>query len=213
MTDLKHLSVEKFTAATASDAPAPGGGSVAALVGSLGAALAEMVANLTAGKEKFAEVDAEMQLVAAEAATIRLQLLDEIKKDVESFTAYMTALRMPKETEKQKAVRSAAMQAGLKEASLVPLEMAKTAIRIFPLAETAVKKGNPTAVTDGLAAAMLARTAVISGLLNVKINLGSIRDEAFVADLSAQVKNLEQQAISLEKQVLGCSALTDKIFE
>ncbi len=213
MADLKNLSVEEFVAVTASDAPAPGGGSVSALAGSLGAALAEMVANLTVGKEKYAEVDAEMQQMSAQAAEIRKELVEAIQKDTESFTSYMTALKLPKETEEEKALRRQAMQAGLKEAALVPLEVAKTAVKIFPVAKTVVEKGNSNAVTDGLVAAMMTRTAVIGALLNVKINLGSIKDEAFVADLAAQVKSLEQQAITLEKEVLSCSELTNTLFE
>lgn len=213
MTEFKNLTVEQFVSLTASDAPAPGGGSVTALVASLGAALAEMVANLTVGKEKYAAVDAQMREVAAQTSALRAELVDGIQKDVDSFTAYMTALRMPKDTEEQKAARQQAMQQGLKTAALVPLDVAKTAVKIFPLAQQAVQYGNPMAVTDGLAAAMLARSAVLGALLNVKINLASIKDEAFVADISAQVKQLEKQAITLEKQVLDASSLTDTIFE
>ncbi|MBR5251211.1 MAG: cyclodeaminase/cyclohydrolase family protein [Oscillospiraceae bacterium] len=213
MTEFKNLTVEQFVSLTASDAPAPGGGSVTALVASLGAALAEMVANLTVGKEKYADADAQMREVAAQTSALRAELVDGIQKDVDSFTAYMTALRMPKDTEEQKAARQQAMQRGLKTAALVPLDVAKTAVKIFPLAQRAVQYGNPMAVTDGLAAAMLARSAVLGALLNVKINLASIKDEAFVSDISAQVKQLEKQAITLEKQVLDASSLTDTIFE
>lgn len=213
MENLKNLTVEQFVSLTASDAPAPGGGSVSALAASLGAALAEMVANLTIGKEKYADVDAQMHDVAAQAAQLRTELVEAIHKDTESFTAYMTALKMPKDTEEQKTVRRNAMQAGLKEAAVVPLEVAKTAVKIFSLAQQVVTSGNPNAVTDGLVAAMLARSAVLGALLNVKINLGSIKDQEFVADLTAQVKQLEKQAITLEKQVLDASELTNTIFE
>lgn len=212
MTDLKDLSVEKFVAVTASDAPAPGGGSVSALAAGLGAALAEMVANLTIGKEKYADVDSQMRQAAQQSAQLRTELTAAIQKDTESFTAYMTALKMPKDTEEQKAARRQAMQDGLKEAALVPLEVAKTAVKIFPVAKLVVEKGNPNAVTDGLVAAMMARSAVLGALLNVKINLGSIKDETFVADLAAQVKQLEETAVALEKQVLACSELTDTIL-
>ena len=213
MADMKYLSVEDFAALTASDAPAPGGGSVSALAATLGAALAEMVANLTIGKEKYAEVDAEMRTLAQQAAALRTELIDAIQKDTESFNGYMAALKMPKETDEQKTARREAMQKGLKEAALVPLEVAKTTVKIFPIAQAVVQRGNPNAVTDGLVAAMLARSATLGALLNVKINLGSIKDEAFVADMSAQVKQLEQQAITLEKQVLDCCELTDTLFE
>lgn len=114
MADLKNLSVEEFAAVTGSDAPAPGGGSVAALAGGLGAALAEMVANLTIGKAKYADVEEEMKGLAAEGAALRKELIDSIQKDTESFTAYMNALGMPKNTDEEKAARKEAMQNGLK---------------------------------------------------------------------------------------------------
>ena len=185
MADLKNLSVEEFAAVTGSDAPAPGGGSVAALAGGLGAALAEMVANLTIGKAKYADVEEEMKGLAAEGAALRKELIDSIQKDTESFTAYMNALGMPKNTDEEKAARKEAMQNGLKEAAVVPL-----------------------AVTDGLVASMMARTAVLSALLNVKINLGSIKDEEFVARMAAKVAELEKAAMDGEKAVMELSALT-----
>lgn len=211
MANLKELTVEQFVDVTASDAPAPGGGSVAALAGALGAALAEMVANLTIGKAKYADVDAEMRELAASAAEIRKELTAAIQKDTESFTMYMNALGMPKDTDEQKAARREAMQAGLKEAAKVPLAVAETSVKIFPVAEAVVKKGNTNAVTDGLVAAMMTRTAVIGALLNVKINLGSIKDEAFVAEMAAKVKELEEQAVACEKNVMKCSELTAEI--
>lgn len=208
MIELKELTVEKFAEITASDAPAPGGGSVAALAGGLGAALAEMVANLTVGKAKYMDVDGEMRELAADGAAIRRELLDAIQKDSESFTGYMNALAMPKETDEEKAARREAMQAGLKAAARVPLAVAETAARIFPLAEAAVERGNKNAVTDGLVAAMMARTAVLGALLNVKINLGSIKDEAFVTEMAKKVRMLEEQAAASEKRILGKSELS-----
>ena len=212
MADMKYLSLEEFTALTASDAPAPGGGGVSALVAALGVALAEMMANLTIGKAKYADVDEEMRALAQQAADLRKELIDAIQKDAESFNGYMAALRRPKETEQEQLARREAMQQGLKEAALVPLEVAKTTVKIFPIAQAVVQKGNTNAITDGLAAALLSRSAVLGALLNVKINLASIKDETFVAEYSAQVKQLEQQAIELEKQVLACSDITDKIL-
>lgn len=213
MADLKTLSVEQFAEITGSDAPAPGGGSVAALAGGLGAALAEMVANLTIGKAKYADVDGEMRELAAKGAELRKELIDSIQKDTESFTAYMNALGMPKDTDEQKAVRRAAMQNGLKEAAKVPLEVAEIAVKIFPVAEAVVAKGNANAVTDGLVSTMLARTAVLSALLNVKINLGSIKDEAFVSEMAAKVAALEEEAIASEKRILALSSLTDTLLK
>ena len=212
MADLKNLSVEEFAAVTASDAPAPGGGSVSALAGALGAALAEMVANLTVGKAKYAEVEDEMKELSAKGAEIRSELIAGIQKDTESFTMYMNALGMPKDTDEQKAVRREAMQNGLKEAAKVPLEVAETAAKIFPIAEAVVKRGNTNAVTDGLVASMMARTAVIGALFNVKISLGSIKDEAFVADMAAKVKALEELAITSEQAILKACELSNELY-
>ena len=142
MSNFKDLTVEQFIDVTASEAPAPGGGSVSALAGSLGAALAEMVANLTIGKIKYIEVEDEMKELAAAAAEIRTELTAAIQKDTESFHLYMTALKLPKETEEEKAVRKEALQSSLKEAAKVPLEAAEAAVKIFPIAKVAVVKGN-----------------------------------------------------------------------
>lgn len=212
MADLKDLTVTEFVNVTASDAPAPGGGSVAALAGALAAALAEMVANLTVGKAKYAEVEGEMKELAAAGAALRVELLDDIQKDSTSFNLYMDAIGMPKDTDEEKAARRDAMQNGLKAAAQVPLSVAEAAYKIFPIAEAVVARGNTNAVTDGLVASMMARTAVIGALFNVKINLGSIKDEAFVAELAAQVKTLEEKAIAYEQKILKASDLSDKLY-
>ena len=137
MADLKDLTVEGFVQITSSDEPAPGGGSVSALAGALGAALAEMVARLTTGREKYADAEEAMQLVLKEAAQIKEDLLLAIQKDSSSFEQYMTALSLPKSTEEEKAARRAAMQDGLKAAAQVPMSVARTAGRILPLARLA----------------------------------------------------------------------------
>ena len=211
MTELKDLTIEEFAKVTASDAPAPGGGSVAAAAGSLAAALAEMVANLTIGKEKYAEAENEMRELAEKGQAIREKLIADIQRDSSSFNLYMAALRMPKDTEEEKAARREAMQRGLKEAAVVRLSVAETAAEIFPLAEAAVARGNANAVTDGLVSAMMARTAVLSALLNVKINLNSIKDEAFRADMEKQVKGLEKTASEYEAKILKSSELSPEI--
>lgn len=202
MAELKNLTIESFAALTASDAPAPGGGSVSAVAGVLGAALSEMVANLTIGKAKYAEVEEEMKALAKKATELRGRLMEDIQKDTEAFNLYMEALGMPKDTEEEKTARRDAMQNGLKAAAQVPLGAAKTAAEIFPVAEAVVQRGNKNAVTDGLVSAMLARTAVLGALLNVKINLGSIKDEAFKAQMQAEVDALTELAVESEKKIL-----------
>lgn len=208
MENLKNLTVEDFIQITSSDAPAPGGGSISALAGALAAALAEMVARLTVGREKYAASEEEMQRVIREAQAIRLELTEAIDKDSASFNQYMEALSLPKSTEEEKAVRRAAMQEGLKAAARVPLAVAEAAVRVLPLAELAVTRGNTNAVTDGLVATMMARSAVLGALFNVKINLSSIHDEEFVAGMKGRVAELEQEALAGEKKIFGQTELS-----
>ena len=154
----------------------------------------------------------EMQALAAEGAALHEELLAGIKKDSESFNGYMRALKLPKETEEEKKIRTAALQQGLKEATEAPLAIAESAAKIFPMAEAVVKRGNKGAVSDGLIAAMLARTAVVGALFNVKINLASIKDESYVSELGKKVEKLESDAIFCEKSILCLSKLSDTVY-
>ena len=208
MSTYPEMTLQEFVDLTGSDAPAPGGGSVAALAGALGAALSQMVAELTVGREKYADAEEAMQAVRAEAAAIKQELLETIEKDSNSFNGYMRALRLPKETEEEKAFRREAMQNGLKEASLVPLHAAETAVRILPLAKKAAQMGNANAVSDALVSAMMARSAAISAVLNCRINLQSIRDEEFVNEYGARADELVRKALIGEREVLALSPLT-----
>lgn len=207
MANLKDLTVDGFVQITSSEEPAPGGGSVSALAGALAAALAEMVARLTVGRERYAAAEEEMQQVLREAGAIKEELVAAIQKDSSSFEQYMAALALPKNTEEEKAARREAMQEGLKAAAQVPLGVARSAARILPLAQAAVARGNGNAVTDALVAAMMARTAVLGALFNVKINLSSIRDEAFVQELSREAAALEQAALEGEQAILRSSEI------
>ena len=201
--DMQEMTVRELAALTASDAPAPGGGAIAALSGAFGAALAAMVGSLTVGKKGYEGVQAQMADLTAQSRNLAQRLLAAMDEDANSFNGYMAALAMPKGTEEEKTVRRAAMQEALKSASLVPLNTAKTTAEIFPLAEAAVKSGNKNAVTDGLVAAMMARTAVLSALLNVKINLGSIKDETFVLELRQECEALQTEALAAEECILA----------
>ena len=200
--DMQDMKVRDLMELTASDAPAPGGGAIAALSGAFGAALAAMVGSLTAGKNGYEEVQAEMTDMSTEARKLSEKLLSAMDEDANSFNGYMAALKMPKRTEEEKAFRRTAMQEALKSASLVPLNTAKMAAEIFPLAEAAVRSGNKNAVTDGLVAAMMARTAILGALLNVKINLGSIKDDTFIDELRESCAILQAETISAEQRVL-----------
>lgn len=200
---MKEMTLVEFAKQTASSSPVPGGGSIAALAGALSAALAQMVAELTVNKKGYEDSEEKMKELASKAEAIREQLLDDIKRDSESFNKYMEALKLPKETDEEKIFRTNMMQEGLKEAAIVPFEVASLAYEIMPLAEEAVISGNKNAVTDGLVSAMMARTAVLSALLNTRINLGSIKDEAFVKEYSEKVEKLEKQTIEFEKNILA----------
>lgn len=191
-----------FVATTASNEPVPGGGSIAALSGALAAALAEMVANLTIGKKKYVEVESEMKGIVEALEVKRQELVELIDKDANSFDDVMKAFKLPKETDEEKAARSAAIQEGTKYAASVPLQTAKVAYSIMEYSKIVVEKGNTNAVTDGAVSAMMARTAVLSALMNVKINLGSIKDEKFVSDMTGEVNELEAAAIKAEKEIL-----------
>lgn len=200
---MKDMSLTEFAKLTASNEPAPGGGSIAALAAAFSAALSEMVANLSVGKAKYIEVEPEMSALIDLTSELRAELLDDVQRDCESFSSYMQALALPKDDDAQKAARSAAMQAALKEAVAVPFAVAEKAAALLPHAQTVVEKGNQSAVTDGMVAAMLARTAVRSALLNVKINLQSIKDEAYVAEMRKKCAELEQYAIRTEAEILA----------
>ena len=180
---------------------------------SLAAALTEMVAGLTIGKKKYADVEEEMKAAIEPMKEICAQLLDDIKRDSESFDQYMQALTLPKETEEEKAARTEAMQNGLKAAVAVPLSVAKAACGILPYAETMVVKGNKTAVTDALVATMMARTAVLGAGFNVKINLESIKDQEYVDRIGKEVAELEKQAVEMEKKILAQSGVSRSAVE
>ncbi len=197
--ELIQLSVAEFSAVTASDAPAPGGGSVSALCGNLSAALAEMVANLTVGKEKYADYENEMQTVLRDLPALREKLLLAIDEDTRAFDRYMAALKLPKGSEERKN----AMQEGLKAAALVPLTVADTACKLFPYLETVLLHGNANAVTDAMVGTMLARTCALGAIFNVRVNLSSIKDEAFVADLTEQCRHLQEIVVRRETELLA----------
>ena len=203
----------EFVNLLASKSAVPGGGGAAALVGAIGMALGSMVCNLTIGKKKYAEVEEEMKEAVEPMHKICEQLLDDIKRDSESFDLYMQALTLPKETEEEKAARTEAMQNGLKAAVAVPLSVAKAAYEVLPFAEVMVTKGNKTAVTDALVATMMARTAVLGALFNVKINLESIKDEEFVKATSEEVAVLEKKAVAFEQKILAQAGVSKSVTE
>ncbi len=206
MTDkklLKDHTLSQFCDVTAGSDPVPGGGSVSALCGSISASLTEMVANLTIGRKKYVEVEEEMKEVAKKADEIRHRLIEAIDQDSEAYDLVSQAFKLPKETDEEKAHRSAKIQEATKVAATVPMEVAKTTYRLIPLIEKVVMKGNQNAITDGCIAMMNCRLGVIGAILNVRINLGSIKDEAFVRELTADCEKLEKDITEVEHRLLA----------
>ena len=199
---LANLNLIDFLEKTASSKPVPGGGSIAALSAAVASSLSEMVANLTIGKKEYAAVEDEMKTISKEASRYRDKLIKDIDKDSEAYKQVMLAFKLPEGTEEEEKQREQSIQDRLKQAALVPLSVAKDAFNIIDLAGRVVKKGNKNAVTDGAVAVMMARTAVLSALYNVKINLNSIKDGSFVDEVSKQVKYFEDEIEKKEKEVL-----------
>jgi len=192
-----------FVAATASKEPTPGGGAIAALTAATGAALAEMVANLTFGKKGYEAVQTEMEALQAKAEEIRNRMLELSQADADVFNIFMKALGLPKNTNEEKAIRTAAIQQAYKDAAMVPFEIGELANQIFYLAELASRKGNQNLITDGIIAAINARAAVKSAFLNVRINLSGIKDESFVAELTSKMYAIEKDLDVKESSIIG----------
>lgn len=199
---LKDLKINEFIDKTAGSDPVPGGGSISALCGTISAALTQMVAQLTIGKKKYVEVEEEMKAIAQKAEGILNELILDIDRDSDAYNMVFDAFKLPKETDEEKAKRSDAIQEATKHAALVPMEVAKKTFSLLPLIQAVVEKGNQNAITDGCVAMMCARTAVLGALLNVRINLGSLKDEAFVTNLATEAKKMEEEVQSIERKVL-----------
>lgn len=200
---LRELPVNKFLEATASNTPVPGGGSVAALSAAMAAGLVEMVAGLTVGKPGFESVSGEMCRILERARSYRENFLLSVDRDAEAFGRVVAAFRLPKATDEERRERQAAVQEAFKEAARVPLQVARDAGIILDLAGTVVAEGNRNAVTDGLVGAMMARTAVLSALYNVCINLASIRDEPFAEDVRREVEAIRAEVLLKEQTILA----------
>ena len=162
-----------------------------------------MVANLTIGKKKYADVQDEMAEIAKSAAALQKELVLDVDRDSEAYDGVSQAFKLPKETDEEKAIRSAAIQENTKKAALVPMEVARRASALLPSIEAVVARGNQNAVTDGCVAMMCARVAVVGALFNVRINLTSIKDEEFVARLREEADRLEADVLAREAAVIA----------
>lgn len=200
---LADLSIKEFLAKTASNSPVPGGGSIAALSAAIAASLSEMVAHLTIGKKGYEALEEEMQEIAKDAFQYRERLIRYIDKDSNAYNDVMAAFKLPKGTEQERNNREGAIQEALINATLVPLDVARDAFKIIELAGKVVKQGNKNAVTDAAVAVMMARTAALSALYNVKINLASIKDTNFVEEIREEIKHMESEIVNREREFLS----------
>ena len=200
LTDLK---ISDFLEQTASGTPVPGGGSVSALSAALGAGLAEMVANLTVGKKGYEGVADEMQKISEAARNLRQKLTAEVENDSNAYNGVLAAFKLPKTTAEETEKRSQAIQEAMKNAARVPMGVAFDALEVMDLAEKVIRSGNRNAVSDGAVGAMMARTALLGAIFNVKINLASVKDKGFVEEMMREAEKMENRVREREKEILS----------
>lgn len=199
--ELSELTVRSFANLLGSDAPAPGGGSAAALAGSLGAALSAMVSALTMGRKKYAEYQELAQLGFDRASELKEAFLDAMERDTEVFNSFSAAMGLPKETPEEKAARSAAMQNALVQCIESPLHMMELAFEAMKLTQELLGKTNSNALSDLGVAALMLGTAVQGAWLNVLINLGSLKDEDAARTYHTKGETLLNDTIVISEQV------------
>ena len=199
---LTELTIKDFISKVISNDPVPGGGSVSALNGALATALSAMVANLTVGRKKYVEVNDLMQELSTRFEKLSHKLIEDVDRDSDAYNRVFAAFKLPKETEEEKQIRSEAIQQETKYAAQVPMEVARAVYEVLPQIDAIAQKGNSNAVTDACVSMMCARTAILGALLNVRINLTSIKDEAFVNALREEADTIEAHTILQEQALL-----------
>lgn len=199
---LVDMTCTAFAEETASESPAPGGGSISAYMGALGASLGTMVANLSSHKAGWDEQWETFSNWAEKGQRIKNDLLFLVDEDTRSFNKIMDAFGMPKSNDEEKAARSAAIQTATKYAIEVPFHTMQKAFEVFDICKAMVEIGNPNSVTDAAVGALCARSAVLGAHLNVRINAGSLKDKAFVDDILAKAEKIANDAQIAEKEIL-----------
>ncbi len=203
MQEFTAKTLNQFLEELASSAPVPGGGSGSALAGALGAGLLSMVCNLTIGKKGYEDVQEEMRRILARSEEIRLTLPKLLQADTEVYSQVMAANRMPRKTDDEKTARDAAMQKALQAAAEIPLQIAALCAEIVELCLPAAQKGNKWAVSDAGVGALLAEASMRGALLNVEINLASIKDAAFVSAMRERMARITTGKAELKEQVMS----------
>jgi len=203
MTNFAKLSLEDFLAALGSDAPTPGGGTAAATAGAMGASLAEMVARLTLSKEKYAASHDAMRPILEAGQLAREEFVALAREDSEAYDAVVAARRLPKDTDEQKAARQNAIALANRRAAEVPMRTARAAARLLAALPELAEKGNPNAVSDVGAAALLLDACAEGALLNVGINLPGIEDSALVAEMQRETAVLQEASQRFRSHVVA----------
>lgn len=198
---LAELKTAEFVDLLASDAPAPGGGSAAALEGALGAALTAMVCSLTIGKKKYAEFEEGAKAAQTKAIDLKARFVDVMDRDTEAFNVVSAAFGMPKDTDEEKAARSAAIQKGLEGCTKTPFEMMELAVETLELTASILGKSNDSAASDLGVSALSLRAAVQGAWLNVLINIGSLKNKELAEDYRAKGEALLAKALPLADQI------------
>ena len=201
MKKLADLTVTEFTALLASDAPAPGGGSAAALEGAIGAALTAMVCGLTKGKKKFAEFNDLAVEAEVKALALKDRFIDVMDRDTEAFNVVSAAFGMPKATDEEKAARSAAIQKGLEGCTATPFEMMEIALETLELTDSILGKSNDSAASDLGVSALSLRAAIQGAWLNVLINIGSLKNKELAEDYRVKGEAMLAKALPLADKV------------
>jgi formiminotetrahydrofolate cyclodeaminase len=186
----------------ASDSPAPGGGSVAALSGALGAALGAMVCRLTVGKKKYADAKEEMQELMDQLDEAKKKFMLLIDLDTDAFNKLMMAFKLPKGTDDEKAARSRAIQEATKGATDVPMRTCRGCLKVIELCAPVAKKGNVNSITDVGCAVLAARAGFNGAVLNVRINLGGLKDKEFKGQIEEELQTLEKKVKDISSNVL-----------
>ena len=200
---LIDMTCKGFAEETASESPAPGGGSISAYMGALAAALGTMVANLSSHKAGWDERWNYFSQWAEQGQQMMSELLHLVDEDTAAFNKIMDVFAMPKGTDEEKAARSAALQAATLYATQVPLQTVKTVARVFPLIKAMAEEGNPNSVSDAGVGALAARSAVMGALLNVKINAAGLKDRAVADKLVAEAEAIALAAQQQENEILA----------
>lgn len=198
---LAELKTAEFVDLLASDAPAPGGGSAAALEGALGAALTAMVCGLTVGKKKYAEFEELARSAQTKALDLKARFVDVMDRDTEAFNVVSAAFGMPKATDEEKAARSAAIQKGLEGCTKTPFEMMELAVETLELTASVLGKSNDSAASDLGVSALSLRAAIQGAWLNVLINIGSLKNKELAEDYRAKGEALLAKALPLADQI------------